>query len=362
MVHLFSSSKYYLIIVKQTIDSIDFILDQIRLTGLDSFKSFNILNITGPQTIKNSLSLEQIACEVDIGINLNDGSTEMETMTIALALSDVMVSLGLMVAIDSNVFSDMQMGSLMDTDTALGCFLFSIHSLKMTDLGINVLGDIELPSIEGFLSSEMLDVIDQSFNATFSEYLPTIKESIPKIFDMTVKPVINKILDSILGEYECPTQNIGSGYVQLGDLLLSPEKAITVGGNGTSPYGNVLSSTVGFINERPVESSSLLDLPINNIISRLTERQSGTGGSMKWEGEVFEKSIRLKVAELKANLQLKASDLQVDGIDSVGQSFHILKPTESYAIDNSVQIGTDSNALRSSAKIFFSFEKGESLI
>ena len=61
-------------------------------------------------------------------------------MTVALEMRDVIVSLGLMVAIDSNKLSDLQLGSLMNTDRTLSCFLTALHSLKVTDLAVGGYG------------------------------------------------------------------------------------------------------------------------------------------------------------------------------------------------------------------------------
>ena len=44
-------------------------LDQVRLIGLDTFKSIDILDIIAPQTILNKFLLEKLAIEVDINID-----------------------------------------------------------------------------------------------------------------------------------------------------------------------------------------------------------------------------------------------------------------------------------------------------
>mmetsp|Transcript_12710 Transcript_12710/g.12316 ORF Transcript_12710/g.12316 Transcript_12710/m.12316 type:complete len:287 (-) Transcript_12710:511-1371(-) len=164
-------------------------LDQVRLVGLDTFKSIDILDIIAPQTILNKFLLEKLAIEVDINIDLgtNNGS---EVMTVTIGVTDLEVSLGVLLAIDQDALGNLELGSLLHMKNILPCILSSMYRFEVSQMAVSV-GNIDVPTIDGFVSQETKDVISSSIDAIFEKYKSVMIESTPATFDMTLRRLLN---------------------------------------------------------------------------------------------------------------------------------------------------------------------------
>ena len=103
-------------------------LYNVSLIGLDSFTSFDVLNATGAQQLKNTAKLDTLGVSVSMGLSVGEGN-ELETITASLVLKDIEVDVSFLVALDEGVLGDLKLGSIMDTSNIFYCIRSAIHTI-----------------------------------------------------------------------------------------------------------------------------------------------------------------------------------------------------------------------------------------
>jgi hypothetical protein len=151
-------------------------------------------------------------------------------------------------------------------------------------------------------------------------------------------------------------QSSANGFVDLRDLLLSQTEAFRLGGNGRSPYGSLFRSAMKIVQDEllAVDSRTGLSRLNSVLIDPLTEEQSGVAGRFAFKEPVLDSGTNINVGGLNAKVQLKASDLYFEALNSVGEPLRLLSPVQNQSdlLDNTIGIGT-SDPLRVGLRFLF---------
>jgi hypothetical protein len=107
---------------------------------------------------------------------------------------------------------------------------------------------------------------------------------------------------------------------------LSAAKARVFGGLGLSPYGDLFRTALGIVQDLvfKVHASTGLSTVNDMLVEPFARDQSETTGSFVLEGDLFSGATKVQVGGLDANIELQASDAQVDNLDTVGSLLALL--------------------------------------
>jgi len=346
----------------------EFKVDEMRVIGADTFKSFKFFDDIAPQTIANSFELEQLSIEVDISILTSSSptaeartQTESETVTLSFELSNITASATVLLAINEDSFGKLQFGSLLHLETILPCLLSTAHNVELTDLMVKV-GSFNGISVAGFLPERLGKILSNTNEMLDTEYGSVIIDAIPKIFGSTVRTILNNWMSYYLDMdalQSCPNPTVqgATPFVDFRDLLLSDENALALGGSGKEPYGDVLRRIVGFINDDLLKINETDGTAAINglLIDPITTSQSGEVGTFRFDGDLLDSGSRIDIGSFQANLGFKVFNARIAGLDTIGSPLSILNPMENFPhnLNNTASIGIGGKPLRFAATILF---------
>jgi hypothetical protein len=191
-------------------------------------------------------------------------------------------------------------------------------------------------------------------------YEKVLLDAMPNIFATTVRNLVNK---ELLGKYmsdpansQCSPLDPVEGFIDFRDLLLKPDLAAKSGGSGKEPYGNVAYTLMTLVTDQLLATEDDGLASINSVLIRqLTEAQSGTKGTIHFEGDLLNMGKRLQVGGLDANVELKAYDARIENLDTVGEPLVLLDPVvnEPHLLNNTATFGVGPSPLRLGIKFMF---------
>ena len=202
--------------------------------------------------------------------------------------------------------------------------------------------------------------------ASIEDYGDTILSSIPAFFDSTVRTLANNRIESYLEEWstdQCLEPRALSefgvySFVDLRDLLLPADRSLLLGGSGLSPYGDLIRTIVGTVQDLVFDVDETTGLSALNdvLIEPFTRSQSNSTGSMVVPGEVFGGIRRIEIGGVNATVQLQGRDARVENMNTVGSPFELLTPmsNDAHKLNNAATFGVDDRPLRFAIKILFS--------
>ena len=335
-------------------------LNKIRLNGLDTFKSVDILDIIAPQTVLNKFVLEKLTMEIDIIIDTIGKEKGPEVMTIKVGLRDVNVTLGTFMAFDEEALGKIELGSVLHIKNILPCLISTLYRFEMTQLDISV-SDIDIPTFEGYISARTNETISSSMELVFRNYKQLMIDSMPAFFHVTMRKFFNRLIQNYIDDPNtfCPSAPLTSRFfMNFGDLLLSEEMSLGVNGLGTSPYGEVMRMLMDLINEtilkiNPNDGTSAIN---EQLIRSLTKAQSNIPGTLILYGDVFGTRSELDIGGLQGVLEFKASDAKIENLDTAGQPLKILDPIGPHVLNNTATFGVGPRELRAAVSLLIAFK------
>ena len=335
-------------------------LSEIRLKGLDTFKSVDILNILAPQTVLNKFLLEKLTVEVDILIDTIGKEKGPEVMTIKAGLKDVNVTLGTFIAFDGEDLGKIELGSVLHMKNILPCLISSLYRFEITQLAVSV-SDIDIPTFEGYISAGTNEIISSSMELIYEKYKQLMIDSTPAFFSVTMRMFFNRLIQNYIDDpnTSCPSAPLTSRFfMNFGDLLLSEKKSLEVNGLGTSPYGEIMRMLMDLINEtilkiNPVDGTSAIN---EQLIRSLTKAQSNVPGTLVLYGDIFGTRTELDIGALKGVMEFKASDAKIENLDTAGQPLKILDPIGPHVLNNTATFGVGPRELRAAVSLLIAFE------
>jgi len=353
------------------------VLDSIKIFGLDTLNAFEPLLDIGKHTVETELSWNVLMVEMDVTIDvktstksdsvfvMGPGSRKevQENVKIKFGLENVNTVASILLALDEGKLGALRLGSLLNTDWILDCLLSTVHDVKLSGLSLQV-GDIQPPTMEGFVSRGIDRVVSNSVDAAFLMYESSLLEAVPSFFQTSVKRFLNKkFLDSFQADAaigsECSSVEIAaseSGFIDFRDLFLPPDEALAAGGSGTQPYGDVVYTVVSELKERFLATDEDGSPKINSVIRAALSDSFKTTEAGVYVGDVLDWNTTVAMAGLRAVASVKVLDARVENLDSLGAPLELLEPVKGEAnmLKSIASVGVGSKPVRLAAKLLIS--------
>lgn len=350
-------------------------LDRVKVFGLDTIQSFKSLESAGKYTLLNHFSWEYLNIELDFTLNIKPSTTNssiieqgsvdefIEQMTISAGINDIDVDFHFLLAVDTSQVGSLEFGSITNTSNILPCLVDTIYQLEVTGFNVNTTS-IDIPTLDGFISPGIDRITSNAADAIFNMYEPSLTNALPKLFQLSLKDLVNSFLQDFMtqnnNETRCVTREFPSNntFVNFGDLLLNAQDAIEVGGTGFSQYGLIIHNLMTVIKTEILDvfledgRSYLNDL----FISKITELQSSIPGMLNFPGD-YGSQYRMELGELVADVELKLSNATIQNIDTVGAPMSLVTPISPQDIYNTFAVGV-GRPLQTSAVLTFGFDDG----
>ena len=329
--------------------------------GLDSITSLDVFIPKGPQTLENHFRLEKIQLQFQIKITTPEGRTDY--MSLTYMVRDIVGQVDLDVVVDLQRLGDIQLGSIFNLDQILFCALSGLQSFQFSALRLSI-GSLEYPLIEGFLSSENQEFLMWMMGSLVDKYRDDLVAAIPLIFGQTIRDIANALSAQIIGSMskKCslPEGYPETGMVDWRDFLLSSTASRFLGGSGAAPYGNLFSTIYDMVNEKIFRLGASNRPLINDLLRKVTERQSNVTGSILFRGKALESSASISLAGLTADIGLSLSDVAIDHLDSVGDPLDLFRPIDrkSNILKSVASFGVDSKPLSLTGTIILTLADG----
>jgi len=398
--------------------------DRAEVRGLDTLSAMNVFEALGPQTLRNGLTFEELSVSVNFNVTTGGGGgssggdgrrrttdeaeaeAEAETMPtttltmptmpttermiLRLGARDVSLTAALLLALDLDELSSIELGGVRDTSNVLPCALSQIANASLTQLAVTV-GHLDTFYAGGeFVPGDVAAVTSEAFESMTDD----VRRAVPRIFGSTVRDAIN----SVMGRYRregtaCEWQDedsVGGGdidveaeaeidrdndFIDFRDLFLPPSTALEYGGTGTSPYGDTLLTMFNMVDEtllridKPSSSSlgtnndtGATESKINELIGSYTQSQSGKAGSVSiaTEDAAMDGNVTLALGLVEAVARVAVWDVRVENLDSVGEPLELLRPVrgEPRLLNSTVSFGVGAKPLRLAAKAMVSLTDG----
>lgn len=353
-------------------------LDTVRIYGLDTFNEFAPFFNQGKYTLQNDLGWDFLSFEVDVTLDMKPSSLPdsiiaggndmhiIEKATLKMRVDDINATVSLLLAIDQDAFGAIKVGAMLEEANLLPCFMASVFRSEITVMQANV-GNIEEPSIEGFIDKGIDNIVTTAVKAAFTMYESVVIKAVPGIFQLTVRDLIN---DSLLLSYDepCPEPVATEGFIDFRDLLMNAQDAVALGGSGTEPYGSIASTLFGFLKTQIATVEGDGTLSANDMFIRpFTKDQSGMEGMLHLPGDLFKlagSDINIGgLDELLKGFEFSLSEVRALNLDTLIPPFEFLKPTsDAHTLDNEIHLGpVEGRPLNVSAELSLVFAEDSPL-
>jgi len=292
-------------------------LDRIQILGLDSFQELTNFQLLGKHTMQVDLAIEEVVLRVSGDLTTTTGSSAAR-VEVDFPVRDLSLTIAVLLAVDEAVLGALPFKAFLgDTANALACILSSVSSLQVADTTLHSLRVLVEPS----------DSLQSINDAGISFGLVTvITDILPRVLNFTSTCEIS---DQIANE--------ANPYIDFRDLLLEPSQAIAYGGVGSQPYGTVLSSVKTYLNKELLATDENGDLLVNaNLIVPFTEGQSGTAGTLDYEGPFVNFTNIYEGRDVVSRVSLSIKDFRLEGLDSFEDPTELFEPVEDdpFSLDN----------------------------
>eukprot|EP00978_Attheya_sp_CCMP212_P013395 scaffold33693_cov49-Attheya_sp.AAC.10 len=333
-------------------------LNSVRLLGLDTLRRFEPLAGVGNYTMRSGLSWEYLTFDFDITIDIrpssledsfitNPGSTKIsERIKVKFGIENLEATIAILLAIDKEKIEELQLGSLLDTNEVLPCFVSTLFEIAFSSFSVDA-GNIQPPTLEGFVSVGIDRIVSDAIDGFLIMYEAALLEAVPSFFHTTVRELIqNKLsdtLDSRSDECSIISTDIG-GTVDLRDLLLTTNQALAAGGSGMEQYGSMISSfLMPYITEKIFATDQYGSPGINELIRPVSKLQSGTEGSLKFPSDL----IYIKKdgptdafwSWLFQIMEFRVFDIRLQNVDTFTAPFSLLNATKANKLASKANMG-----------------------
>lgn len=324
-------------------------LSAVNISGLDSFTKFDVWQPIAPQTILTSFALEKI--DVGLTVDVVDKSTKekRQSLNVGLSMANISVDVALFLAMSKSRLEMLELGSFMNLQNIIPCLLSSVDTIEITQIDMT-LGEFENPRIDGLLTDSQAS-LDTFMADMMDQYRDQILSTMPKVFDNTIRDILNGFAKTYLSSGPCPLvvpPPSDSEFIDFEALF----------DNEANTYGDLPPILKKLLDSELVALNNQTGQPkINEVlIAPFTERQSGEKGTLIFPGDLFSGGKRVRVGGLDANVQLRASDARIENLDSFGSPLELLTPVmgSKHMLNNTATLGVDERPLRFGVRFLLS--------
>jgi hypothetical protein len=335
-------------------------LNSVKVLGLDTLDRFNPLTDIGKLTLQNELTWRSLSLEFDVTVDVMPSSREdailqdststgiSERISIDFGVDNTDVVASLFLAIDQEALGALEIGPLLTLGNILPCLLSVIHKMELSGLHVDPLS-VKVPTLQGFVSPGIDRIVTNSVRAAFTMYMGVLRQAIPNIFQTSIRDFVNR---EVIGSYisdtsraSCPDVQEVNGFIDFRDLFLPPEIALSQGGTGGMPYGDIAYTFKGMVEDNllSVEDDGLLKL--NSFLVRpMTESQSGIPGTISFLSESLSlektKFANEYIHAFVDSFKIGLFDSKINNLDTLVPPVQILETMNApHGLSNSLNMG-----------------------
>lgn len=319
----------------------DLTLGELRLRYLDEFNDVTLLDMIGPQTIRNLIGMNRVRGELDLRLRM--GQEELP-LTVHMELENVQAAFTILLAINKDVLGNIELSQMLWREEILPCFFSAMPEVVVTEL------DFSASKITSF-GVDGLGEVSSDFERLTAFVLENSGERIAQLmrpfFGTTIRAALNNWFEYMVSErYEtgCPLSSLtGTSTVDFRDLMLTKSEAMAFGGGGAAPYGDLFQWAIDVVKDNLLdvdETTGLSDMN-KGIVAPLTRAQSEEAGKLAFPGDLFATDTRVNVGGLDALINLRVYDAFIRNLDTVGDPLSLLEliEDEAFQLSNTATIG-----------------------
>ena len=162
--------------------------------------------------------MERLAILLQIDVTDSNIPDEIRGLTISVSLDNIVGNIALFVALQQNKLDSLTLGSFLNLDNLLPCLLSAVDDMEITqiDLSFDLLDD---PKAEGLMLDT--DAIVTAFTRELMEvYRDQILTTFPKVFDTTLRNLLNGLLHTYIQGISCPLVTTFDDYIDFQNYLI----------------------------------------------------------------------------------------------------------------------------------------------
>ena len=372
----------------EEMDNIDLTVDTtiefstLKISGLDTFTNFDILQHIGPQALESIIQLDEFKVEIDILVDVKPyrsdeslpSNTELifppqqQVVTASFEIQGISSDFVLVLAIDGHKFDQIQIGSLLNFTNIIPCLASATMYANITEASF-LIDNYQLPAFRGLLSKGLDDIVSRLVTNIALIYGDMLNKHVfEKFLTAKLREEFNTIMEKIMSDSfaSCPAftpKEQENQFIDFRNIFLSQSDAIAAGASGQSLLGNS-SSLIEFI-DTFVTGRNEQGVPhINeNIIVPFTKAQSNIPGSLIMEKDRFTMQIPFSFLGIYDDAELHILDFTIENLDTIHYPLQFLSPQidEPNIIDNMLVIGTDAKPLRLSSEVLLLTSDNENI-
>jgi len=333
---------------------ISVLIHSVRMKGLDTFSEFILMEAIANQTLQNKLVVDEVSVQVNMTVGASNSSVPV---IFEVDVQQLTISAVLFAAFNEDLLSNIKIGNLNNLEGVFECVGSTAHSAYLTQLLVELQG-WSAPKVSG-LRVDSGDVMNDLFENLHAEFGDLVMEKIPVMFDMTIRDAINDYINSF-GESGCSVDLIvqsRSQHLDMRDLLMDNLDSKSYGGSGEDPYGTVIPGMVQYMRDQyifldPIEKITKME----QMINALTNAQSGIGGNLHLEEEVFSIGRDIELGETILLFNFSVFDVRIENIDSLSKDIGILEniPGKAHHLNSSFGIGFEERPVRLAGRVIMS--------
>jgi hypothetical protein len=338
----------------------DVALEVVRVSGLDKFTQFDALKPLSSRTLRTELFLETISVTVGLVVGNESSIVPPARLLLDVQAVNVSVVVDTIVALDWQSLGAIAIGSILNTSSILPCLLSTIKGLSVSRFVASA-ESYSTPRFRG-LKDDTSSTLDATIDRLQQQFGSTFARAIPSIFNTTLRELVNVWTQGYVSDTSnsrCPNplfDGKSQGYLDFRDLLLQSVEAKRLGGSGTSRYGDLFSRGYEVFSKLflTTDVTSGLATTLNSgVVARLTKRESGEEGALRYEGDLVNFNSSLRLGGLDAKATLRISDVALVNLNTFGAPLSLFEPVSVPSLlNNTASIGIGP-PVRAGARLLF---------
>ena len=305
----------------------------VRLTGLNTFTKLKILNTKGRWTSTHDVALADVGVTVHLNLSMLEGELVTrgvgekieQSLALHTGVKGIAGTIGALVAIDTGVLADLQLGSLMETPVP--CLLSVLAAANLTRLVAGIQGFSPAPSVDGFISKGTDKLLNDAVDAAMLLFKGSLVNGMPTAMETLVRPMVNGFIGTFMADpnyTSCSSSSSPTGTT--GNINFQVNE-------GLQMVAHVINDRVGVQGCRNV----------NTFIGAAAKYQSGEAGAILIPSDM----VKLNIDEPSiGKISLTVSNLTVRGLDTLYE-LNVLNATGPHTLHHVVALAKSAPLMAS---------------